>query len=172
MRDGSEQSPAGLYIFPDAFSGAPMSSLQSLREHITSCDVGFAPDGSILTKDLEDILGESGGQRLVNVYDRSPSVDGWYYSLYALPTNSSNTRTVYASSPNIIANAVMPRGSPCVKGPVLVVLDGPADGVWGIREAIDEDRFARTVWWYFKSGNDVSQVYGEREFQRFLKGYV
>lgn len=66
----------------------------------------------------------------------------------------------------------MPQGSSGVEGPVLVVLDGPAEGKWAMRETIDEDKFARTVWWYFKSGNDASQVYGEREFRRFLRTYV
>lgn len=172
MTENFERPPTALYIFPDAFFGAPMSSFQSLKDHITSCDIGFSPDGSILLKDLEDILGRPGGCHLTSIYDRDQSVDDWYYSLYSLPPSSSKTSTVYERSPNPVVDAIMREGSPCVEGPVIVVLDGPADGMWEVRETIDEDRFARTVWWYFKSGNDVSQVYGEREFRRFLRSYV
>ena len=172
MVEDYEDPWTGLYIFPDAFSGTPMAGLDTLRDHISPCRVRFTPDGSILAADLDNILGRPGGSLLTNLYDRSPLVDDWYYSLYAVSSTSSDHRTTYDNSPNPIVDAIMPKGSAPVLGPVLVVLDGPAEGMWEVHQIIDQDRFARTVWWYFKLGNDVSQVYGEREYQRFIKTFV
>lgn len=166
----SDQPPTGLYIFPDAFGCAPMSSLDAMSSHISACDVTFEADGTIHHSSFEDILGLPTARFLVNVYDRAPLVADWYYSLYGITEPITNSE--YAIAANPIVDAVMPKGSEPVKGPVIVVLNGPSEGIWKVKETIDEYNFARTIWWYFRSGNDVSQVFGEREFQRFIKAYA
>lgn len=146
-----------------------MSTLEDLIAHVSPCDVKFSPDGSIHSDTFNDILGVPEGVFLVNIYDRTPLVADWYYSLYGIPTSASSSD--YDRSPNPIVTTVMPKGSQPATGPVLVVLNGPAEGLWEVRETVDEVKFARTIWWYFKSGSDVSQVFGEREFQRFLSSF-
>jgi hypothetical protein len=56
-----------------------------------------------------------------------------------------------------------------VDSAVLIIKKGPAGGLWEKIRDIDDDAVARTIWWYHTSGNDVSQVFGEREFSRYLK---
>lgn len=165
-----ERPPTGLYIYPDAFDGAPMSTLESLMSHISPCDVKFAADSSIHSDAFKDILDIPEGLLLVSIYDRAPLVADWYYSLYGIPSSTSSSN--YDCSPNPIVNSVMPKGSQVVTGPALVVLNGPKEGMWEVKETIDEEKFARTIWWYLRSGNDVNQVFGEREFHRFLKSFA
>lgn len=165
--DAFEYPPTALYIYPDYFGATPTSNLEAMTSHITSCNLAFARDGTIHPDSIKDIFGTEEAQFLVNVYDRTPSVAEWYYTLYGIPSTVDDS--AYNRAPNPVVDVVMPKGSPPVLGPVLAVLNGPIEGIWEVAETIDEERFARSIWWYLKSGNDVRQVFGEREFLRFIK---
>lgn len=140
-----------------------------MASHISPCSLSFAYDGSIHPDSVKNILQVNDAQFLADVYNRDPSAAEWYYSLYGIPSAAAGSN--YDRAANPIADIIMPKGSPPVLGPVLVVLNGPSDGIWEVAETIDEERFARSIWWYFKSGNDVSQVLGERELLRFIKTF-
>jgi len=65
-------------------------------------------------------------------------------------------------------------GAEClqIRGPienVIIVKNGPSEGNWADDLEMDMEKVARTLWWYMKSGNDRAQVFGEREFARFIK---
>lgn len=98
---------------------------------------------------------------MTNAYDHDTRVDDWYYAFYHIPAASSN-------KPNPIADIVKPRDHPPVCGPVLVVLNGPEDGMWEVNQRIRIDDLAKTIWWYHKSGNTVGDVFGQRELRRYV----
>lgn len=161
----SEPTWSGVVIHPDIFAADPMHSPGTLADHLDLCIVDFEPDGSVSPSSFNDLLGDSGGICFTNVYDRDVRIDDWYYSFYHIPTAPITV-------PNPIADIVKPNEHPPINGPVLVVLNGPEDGMWEVTERIKADGVARTVWWYHRSGNVVADVFGQRELRRYLRTVV
>lgn len=124
--------------------------------------VEFDPDGSVSTSSFKDLLGSPSGVCFTNVYDRDVRVDEWYYAFYHIPNGSPD-------QPNPIADVVKPNGCAPINGPVLVVLNGPDDGMWEVTQKLRIDDVARSIWWYFKSGNTVGDIFGQRELRRYLR---
>jgi len=52
------------------------------------------------------------------------------------------------------------------KGDGLVVKNGPREATWDAEFRVKD--VADTIWWYYKSGQDISTVFGEQELQRFI----
>lgn len=48
-------------------------------------------------------------------------------------------------------------------------MNGPEDGMWEINQRIRVEDVARTIWWYFKSGNTVGDVFAQRELRRYVR---
>lgn len=148
----------GLIIHPDIHGESSIASLESLRGHLDLCVVSFDDKGAIEEECLRHLLDGDDGCRLFGFYDRDSTECGWYYSVYG-------TRQPRERIANSIASSLTTTD---VHGRVLVVIDGPKGGEWQTSVALDIDRLARTVWWYRQSGNDVAEVFGERELKRFL----
>lgn len=149
-------------IHPDFFNLSPLSSPESLITHLDLCLVEFDHNGCVTPQSLYDLLGTRDASCFMNVYDRDSRVDDWYYAFYA---DTSNTDR----APNPIADIITPSQHPPIRGRVLVVLNGPEDGMWEVTEMIDQIRLGKTLWWYFKSGNDPRDVFGERELRRYVR---
>ena len=107
---------------------------------------------------ITSALGQKDIKELNKFYDRNPSIHSWYYQCYGQePCGTEKT-----PDPNSVAHSLQIRGS---FQNVIIVKNGPSGGKW-MEELVET--VARTIWWYIKSGNDRAQVFGEREFARFL----
>lgn len=155
----------GVLIHGNFYGMSPMSNREDFMRHLSFCVVDFDHDGSVTRQSLRDLLGNAGSTCIGNAYDRDPRIDDWYYSFYA------NTANLYGE-PNHIANIITPSNHPPIRGPVLAVLNGPEDGMWEVTEKIDAVKLGQTLWWYFKSGNDPRDVFGERELRRYIRTMV
>jgi hypothetical protein len=94
-------------------------------------------------------------------YDRNHSITDWYYQAYC----SENHHSI----PNSIANILkQPRGAQ-VCGDVLIIKNGPLDGIWEACPDVNTTSLAQTIWWYKVSGQDISTIFGERGFSRVLQ---
>lgn len=156
---------SGIIIHPNIFGCDPLHGPETIAQHLDLCAIDFNPDGSISNASFRDLLGNAAGTCFTNAYDRDVRVDDWYYAFYHIPTASP-------SKPNPIANIVKPDGCPPINGPVLVVLNGPDDGMWETTQRIRIDDVARTLWWYHKSGNEVATVFGQRELRRYVRTLI
>lgn len=153
---------SGVIIHPDDYGLSPLHNPASLHTHLDLCLVEFDEDGAVSTQSLMDLVGSKDVHCFTNAYDRDPSIDDWYYAFYA----SSSDIT---SAPNPIADIVKPSHHPMIRGRVLVVLNGPTGGKWETSQRIDDIELGRTLWWYLKSGNEVGDVFGERELRRYIR---
>lgn len=161
----SEPQWSGVIIHPDTFSLSPLNSPESLIDHLDLCLVEFDEHGAVSEQSLIDLIGTKDAACFTNAYDRDCRIDDWYYAFYA---DTSDT----TSAPNPIANIIKPSHQALIRGRVLVVLNGPEDGMWEVTQRIDEAQLGRSLWWYLKSGNEVRDVFGERELRRFIRTMI
>lgn len=133
-----------------------------MESHLDLCIVEFQPDGSVSSESLLDLLGSSDGVCFANAYDRDVRVDDWYYSFYHVPSGSPQ-------QPNPVADIIRPEEHPPIRGAVLVVLNGPKEGSWGSDQKLRVEDVARTIWWYYRSGNAVKDIFVQRELRRFVR---
>ena len=138
-------------------------SLQTLTDNLHETHVnGLNGDAS----DLERIATHF-GQREINevakFYDRDPKVYDWYYQCYGPPPDNGDITT---ATPNSTAAWL---GLQNLTTDLIILKNGPNDGKWKMEPSVDLESVARTIWWYLRSGNDRAQVFGEREFTRFIE---
>ncbi|KAA1478253.1 hypothetical protein DENSPDRAFT_885737 [Dentipellis sp. KUC8613] len=150
-----------IFIHADTPTSSPTTCLDDLLLHIDNCLVRFAPDGSLKPQDVIDLLGDDDLNPPLNVYNRRPGIFDWYYTIYTLRKPSP------ASPINSIVTHLS-HTKTAIRGPALVVKNGPADEVWRVSKYVHDEAFARTVWWYIRSGHDTEQVFGERSLFRML----
>jgi len=93
------------------------------------------------------------------VYEHNPATTNWYYEMFALKQNGG-------TSNNSLIQYLVSRKQAPVKGDVLLVKNGPKDGQWETEFTVND--VIDTLWWYYKSGRDVTEVCGERELARFV----
>lgn len=153
---------SGVVIHPDAYDLSPLQDPTSLIAHLDLCAVSFDQDGSVAAQSLHDLVGAKDSTCFTNAYDHDSRIDDWYYAFYSNPSNTTGAL-------NPIANIVKPFQHHPIRGQVLVVLNGPEDGMWEVMQRIDETQLGRSLWWYLKSGNEPRDVFGERELRRYIR---
>lgn len=156
---------SGIVIHPDAYHLSPLKDPTSLIDHLDLCAVDFDRDGAVTAQSLHDLVGSKEAFCFTNAYDRDSRIDDWYYAFYADPSNTTGAL-------NPIANIVKPAEHPPIRGQVLVVLNGPEDGMWEVMQRIDKIQLGRSLWWYLKSGNEPRDVFGERELRRYIRTMI
>jgi hypothetical protein len=144
---------------------SPLEQLSSL-EHLTRTMQSIyieGLDGSEQDVDrIATALNQSNVEELSKFYDRDATVHSWYYQCYGQQTASSERAS---NGPQSVARCLQLRG-PVQR--IIIVKNGPSNEKWKNDLELEKERVARTLWWYIKSGNDRTQVFGEREFARFL----
>lgn len=148
-------------------SGARLTNVGCLAESLEEIIQHLEPLGDACVdvndkKAIADILGAKEIEEVRRFYDRHPQVDGWYYRCYAEVSDKVNSVAAVEGSLGDILRLKVTTGC------LVIVKDGPADGNW-VSHGISVESLARTLWWYKKSGNDMAQVAGEREYARFIK---
>jgi hypothetical protein len=117
------------------------------------------PSSPAVIDSVSAILGSASIVELEKFYDRDPTVCGWYYQAYVADDG-------VCSRLNSITNGFLRKREAPVVGDVLIVKNGPLGAAWETRASVDKVALAQTIWWYQKSGRDMSTVFGERGFMR------
>ncbi|KAI0055903.1 hypothetical protein BV25DRAFT_1842674 [Artomyces pyxidatus] len=155
-----------IVICADIKGRPPFQNRDNLQAHLRTHSVPITQLTSSLSTIMLGLLHDANAYCFREVYDRDPSVHTWYYAWYCAATMS-----VSADQPvNSIATFFQKEQLPSIRGPVVVIKSGPIDYAtsWSSCSSLSAEHLARTIWWYFKSGNSVQDVFGEREFMRYL----
>jgi hypothetical protein len=67
---------------------------------------------------------------------------------------------------NCWAKYLIARKNTLVQGDMLLVKNRPRNTIWDAEFMVKE--VADMIWWYYKSGQDISTVFGEWELERFI----
>ncbi|KAI0312258.1 hypothetical protein OF83DRAFT_1087131 [Amylostereum chailletii] len=78
----------------------------------------------------------------------------WYYTLYALDAHAGTS-----PAKNTVASSVVEGPAAKITGPAIVVKNGPMDNWASVDTVISEVDLAQTLWWYYKSGVSVQEVF-------------
>jgi hypothetical protein len=135
---------------------------QSPSELTGFCESHYIPsigDWSSFDHHAKLLLGSDVLVSVGKVYERNPSTTNWYYELFTSGQDAIESNNV------VIQYLVPPKRTP-VKGDVLLVKNGPRDGQW--KAEFTTSDVIETLWWYYKSGRDATEVFGERELARFI----
>lgn len=144
----------------------PITSLDCLLSNLENANVtGLSGDETDIPL-LAMTLGHKEIEEIGKFYDRIPTIIDWYYHCYSLPQNDVGSSSD-VPPPTLIARWLNLKDT-CYQS-CIIIKDGPKDGRWKNNLTIDLTAVARTLWWYQASGNDRTQVYGERELARLLK---
>ncbi|KAI0066969.1 hypothetical protein BV25DRAFT_1912312 [Artomyces pyxidatus] len=158
-----------LLVLPDQDGASnPLDSLSSLQDRVRATEIEVDGRGQLKGEDLRSIFHGKEIECIREMYDRRGTINEWYYAVFAV-TRVKESET---ADRNSIATFLKKNGDGVVFGPAIVVRDGPEE-TRAERLAdpgITADDFSRTVWWYVRSGRDISEVYGERELTRHLLG--
>jgi hypothetical protein len=150
-------------LYPNAVSRFP--TLADVRSSVTPYHLPLRTCDHDTFNDIRLLLQSAHVNEVACFYDRDPAVDQWYYQAYA---RDPPLATVGDDNNTFIA-AVSKNPQQTVNSPVLIMKNGPVGGDWEGDKDIESESVVHTIWWYLASGNDVSQVFGEREFSRFLR---
>jgi hypothetical protein len=114
---------------------------------------------------IKQYLGKGHLVEIGKFYDRRDTIWEWYYQCYGL------VRFGEAPALTPITGSVASwLGVTFALDSVVIVKNGPDTGGWRADLSIDSEAVGRSIWWYMRSGNDRAQVFGEREFSRFVRG--
>jgi hypothetical protein len=100
-------------------------------------------------------------QSVGKAYERNTQTNEWYFEVFSAVDGEGTDHR------NRLAEVLLPKSNIPLKGDVLVVKNGPENGNWQPEFTIED--LAGTLWWYHMSGRDVSEVFGEREMERFIR---
>lgn len=121
-------------------------------------------DPSSFDKHIKLLLKTEHVEAIGKGYKRKPSTIDWYFEIFAVKDVSSNQPRSQLIEP-LVAGRHIP-----VRGDIILVKNGPKDGNWSPELALAD--VADVLWWYLKSGRDVTEVFGERELARFLRSVL
>ena len=139
-----------------------LTSLKSLTDNLHETHVeGLIGDDTNVER-IAAHLGQREIHEVGKFYDRDPKAYDWYYQCYGPPPS----RNIANPTPNSTAEWL---GLHNLNSEVIILKNGPSCGSWKGEPRVDLEAVARTMWWYLQSGNDRAQVFGEREFARFIK---
>ncbi|KAI0312259.1 hypothetical protein OF83DRAFT_1067511 [Amylostereum chailletii] len=125
--------------------------------HMDLCDLCTDDSGNIADSEFADVLLSDKFKPVANFFDRNPRMVNWYYTLYALDAHAGTS-----PAKNTVASSVVEGPAAKITGPAIVVKNGPMDNWASIDTVISEVDLAQTLWWYYKSGVSVQEVFGER----------
>jgi hypothetical protein len=95
-------------------------------------------------------------------YERNPSTTDWYFEVFVAGSLTADQ----VQAKNSLVEGLVSRKHGTVRGDVLLAKNGPKNGDWHAEFTLKE--VTELLWWYYKSGRDVTEVFGERELARFL----
>jgi hypothetical protein len=137
---------------------------QDRSELTKCCESEYIPsirDPSSFDKHVKLLLKTDHIEAIGKAYERKPSTIDWYFEIFSAKDVSSDL-----PRNQLVEPLVSGRHYP-VRGDMILVKNGPEDGNWNPEFTLDE--VADVLWWYRKSGRDVTEVFGERELARFLR---
>ena len=143
--------------------GISDSMAQDPSEVMKFCESDYIPsigDTSSFDKHAKLLLKSEEVEAIGKAYERKPSTIDWYFEIFCgkdVPTNQPR---------NWLVEPLVSRRHGPVRGDILLVKNGPANGDWCPEFTLAD--VADILWWYNKSGRDVTEVFGEREMARFL----
>lgn len=132
---------------------------------ISTIAIPSAADSTVTNMFISNILRIAEPYEIVKFYDRDASVIGWYYQAYGVPPIDYG-----GLRPNSIASLLLPKNP--VRGDIVIVKNGPSSGTWTEDPDVDAVSLAHTIWWYYKSGQDIGSVFGERGFVRMVGNII
>jgi hypothetical protein len=141
------------------------SSIRSISDLLRFCESHYIPrigDSSNLDLHAKWLLDADEVYAIGKAYERNPTTTNWYFEVFV-------GERLMGGSVKLKNSLVEPLVSPkhgAVRGDVLLVKNGPKNGNWDEEFTLKE--VTEVLWWYHKSGRDVTEVFGERELVRFM----